>query len=216
MRFPESITAPLATLIVLAVLIAGCSSGENHNLTAEQVFSRMEQRVLGEEHMEFTVESSGALESSFAGWIRREGGELAMAAQGVWDGEPVTVSAETTRDLLVLNTPAQMERVKKEPFLSTAVLIGLTRMGVLHNLARLVAGKAPDRDGGGVREWVVAENIEFADEDRNRIRFDIVVAGTKSAVATIQVDPRSGLPIQREQTVEFPQGPMTVVETYRF
>ncbi|MBW3670702.1 MAG: hypothetical protein KY432_03415 [Acidobacteria bacterium] len=180
------------------------------------MFAKMEQRVMGAEHIEFEVESSGAFESSFEGWIHREGRELAMAAHGVWGGEPVTVSAETTRDLLVLNTPAQMERVKKEPFLSTAVLIGLTRMGVLHNLARLIAGKAPDHDGGGVREWVEAENIEFVGDDRNSIRFDIIVDGTRSAVATIRVDPRSGLPLQREQTVEFSQGSMTVVETYRF
>lgn len=171
---------------------------------------------MGEDLIGFNVTSAGAFESSFDGWITRQGGELAMAAQGTWGGEPVSVSAETTRDLLVLNTPEQMERVRREPFISTAVSIGLTRMGVLHNLARLVAGKPPDHDGGGVREWVRAENIEFVGEDRNTIRFDVVVAGTKSAVATVEVDPSSGLPIRREQTVEFAAGSMSVVETYRY
>lgn len=215
MRSQSAVTGSFIALLFVA-LTAGCSSGRSHNLTPEQVFARMEQRVMGADHIEFEVASSGAFESSFEGWIHHEGGELAMAAHGSWGGEPVTVSAETTRDLLVLNTPDQMERVKKEPFLSTAVLIGLTRMGVLHNVARLVAGKAPDHDNGGVREWVEVENIRFVGADRNSIRFDIIVDGTRSAVATVRVDPRSGLPLQREQTVEFPQGSMTVVETYRF
>lgn len=176
----------------------------------------MEQRLLREDRVGFTVQSRGAFESSFEGWISNEGGELAIVAEGLWADDSVTVSAETSRDLLVLNTPNRMMRVEREPFLATAVLIGLSRMGVLHNLARLVAGKAPDGADGSVRDWVEARNIAFAGDGPDAIRFDIFVSDTRSGYATIEVDPKTGLPVRREQTVEFPSGAMTVVETYRY
>lgn len=215
MRSRRRPTTALILLVLLGVSVTGCVSTESE-LSAAQVFARMEQRLLGVDSLEFEVASTGAFEASFEGWFRRDGGDLAIAAQGTWGGEPVSVSAETTRNMLVINTPKQIERVRREPFVATAVLVGLTRMGVLHNLARLVAGKAPDHADGGVRDWVAAENIEFVGDDRSAIRFDILVDGTKAGVALVRVDPVSGLPLDREQTVEFAEGSMRVVETYRY
>ncbi len=203
-------------LFLTIVLTVGCSSAEHLERSAEQVFDRMERALLGQDHIEFTVESSGAFESSFEGWMSRQTGELAMAAHGTWGSEPVVVSAETTRELLVLNTPTQVERLRREPFIATAVGVGLVRMGILHNLARLIDGKGPDHADGGVRDWVTAENIRFVNGGRDTVRFDILVDGEKSGVATVRVDPDSGLPVHRTQTVDFAAGSMTVVETYRY
>lgn len=202
-------------LVIGAAAGPGCSSIDEGR-DAVEVFERMEQRLLYQDRIGFTVRSEGVLESSFEGWISHEGGELAMAAEGQWAGDPVAVSAETTSEYLVLNTTTRMERIEREPFVAVAVLIGLSRMGVLHNLARVVAGRGPDRADGSVRNWVKPENIVFVGNDTATIRFDIVVNGTPSGVATVRVDPQTGLPVHREQSVEFPQGTMTVFETYRY
>lgn len=216
MSWSRSALETLARWSAIGLLVGGCASGSSVSRTPDEVFETMERVVLGEDHISFTVESHGVFESNFEGWITRENGELAMSAQGVWGGEPVSVSAETTRDLLVINTPTRMERVRREPFVSRAVSIGLTRMGVLHNLARLVAGKEPDHSDGSVRDWVRAENIEFVDGDPDRIRFDIVVDGSRAGDVVVTVDPASGRPLRREQTVEFVEGTMTVVEIYGY
>lgn len=204
----------IATISLVVVL--GCSSVEQKDLSPRQVFDRMEGSLLRQDRVRFTVSSEGIFSSSFEGWISHEGGELAMVADGLWANDPVMVSAETSRDLLVLNTPTQVERIEREPFLATAVFVGISRMGVLHNLARLVAGKGPDRADGSVRQWVEARNIQFAGDGMRAIKFEIWVSGQKSGTATMQIDPETFLPTRRDQTVEFPSGTMNVVETYQY
>jgi len=63
-------------------------------------------------------------------------------------------------------TSLRTERCFDEPVppeVREALVIGLTRMGILHNLARLVAGVPPDRASGGVRDWVEGREIAWAD-----------------------------------------------------
>jgi hypothetical protein len=43
--------------------------------------------------------------------------------------------------------------------LTEALVLGFTRMGILHNLARLTRGAAPDHADGGVREWVEVRDV---------------------------------------------------------
>ncbi len=92
-------------------------------------------------------------------------------------------------------------------------LIGLTHMGILHNLARSSESALPDHAGGGVREWVAAESFTLAFGRDSAPSFDLIVAGTPSGSVTLDIGP-SGLPAERHQTVRFPSGDMHLVERY--
>lgn len=93
------------------------------------------------------------------------------------------------------------------------MLIGLTRMGILHNLARLIAEAAPDHADSGVREWATVDDFAADPEDPAALSFAITVAGTPAATARLQLD-AAGLPLLRQQTVRFPGGEMRVTERY--
>lgn len=106
--------------------------------------------------------------------------------------------------------------------LTQSLLLGLTRMGILHNLATLTTPGMPDHSEGGVAEWVQTFDHHWvltADTGNNNsaIGFAITVDGTESATATLEIN-AAGLPLRRRQVVNF-QGieePMYVVEEYTF
>jgi hypothetical protein len=103
-------------------------------------------------------------------------------------------------------------------YLSEALLIGMTRMGLLHNLANLVGDAPPDGGDGGVREWGVVDSFGSGEPagpstDMETISFAITVAGTPSGSASLELDPE-GYPVERRQVVSFPGGEMRVVERY--
>jgi hypothetical protein len=99
-------------------------------------------------------------------------------------------------------------------------VLGLIRMGVTHNLAQLVAWEFVDHHDGDPDAWVeardvVAGEIEIREGRQLRpVRFTVVVSGKESAEATLWLDEEDGLPVLREQTVEFDEGSMTVVERF--
>jgi hypothetical protein len=205
----------VVSVAALPLIAFGCASVEGP-LTPEQVFQRAERTLLEAERLEmqFHVESSGAFEAVFDGSIVESTDLLLLEATGTWGGDAVSVSAEATADLLVLKTPAGASSRDRGRGLEEAIVIGLTRMGVLHNLARLVAGNPPDRADGGVRQWVSVEEIEFVAGNQNVLHFGIVVNGSRQGEATLYLDPVSGLPARREQVVRFPGGEMQVLEQY--
>jgi hypothetical protein len=98
-----------------------------------------------------------------------------------------------------------------------AMLIGMARMGLLHNLARLVAAMPPDRAAGGVTDWVRAEDIGWVSPVEGSagpgVRFRILVAGQDADDAELWLD-EAGFPLRRDQTVRFPQGDMRVREEF--
>lgn len=98
------------------------------------------------------------------------------------------------------------------------LLIGATRMGVLHNWAKLFASQDPDTGHGDVRTWVEVTDVAWQDGDpaSRALTFGIVVAGVPSGEATLELDAR-GLPARRAQTVRFGDAPdevMHVIERY--
>lgn len=204
---------PIAAVLPGLVMLA-CASGQAER-SPQEIFERMEQRLMLEDRIEFTVESTGAFEASFEGSIDQRGGEIALRAMGTWAGSPAAVSAETNGDSLVVTSPTERHDLDREPDVARSVIIGLSRMGVLHNLARLVTGRGPDHADGSVEEWVQARDLRWG-RSHDSIEFDIFVNGRRAAVASVRIDPATGLPVERRQTVEFETGSMTVVETYGY
>jgi hypothetical protein len=118
--------------------------------------------------------------------------------------------------------------------LGPALLLGLVRMGVLHNVARAWSAKPPDRadaepgaaPSAAMDAWVTTAGHRRPPTEPDRagapfesIAFDVVVDGTPVGDAALHID-ADGNPTAREQTVRFPGADpdhvveMTVVERY--
>jgi hypothetical protein len=194
---------------------------------SEQLQAVEDELIAVDFTMRFELESEGLVVSRLAGELRSQGDTLSLRARGSFEGQPVELILEADgqrlrgangRSTLELPQPAALEE---------AVVIGLTRMGLLHNLAMLVGARPPDRADGGVREWVQANAVvggsavgpaEPSDstgrEQPKALSFGIVVAGEHVGDATLWYDPASKLPLERHQLVSFPGGEMRVRETY--
>lgn len=164
--------------------------------------------------IEFGITAEGVVAAELDGRLRLEAGRaLTLTANGVFAGESIDVAADADSMYLWLdNGGLDTLRTERPDALDEAVLVGLTRMGLLHNLARLTTGRRPDHaEQGGVREWVTVD--EFA-EAQDGIAFALTVAGQPAGTAVLTLD-AAGLPARREQRVAFPEGEMRVIEHYR-
>src|SRR5690606_29242932 len=77
------------------------------------------------------------------------------------------------------------------PALREALAVGFMRMGLLHNVARLFAGAAPDHAEGGVTDWVEVHGLEWLPEQpvsglaARPLRFTVRVDGIDTAEAVL-------------------------------
>jgi hypothetical protein len=168
--------------------------------------------------VDFQVVSEGAFSASLQGQVvLGAGDELSLEASGTFGADSVRLWVRGTGDRMMWGNGATSSEDELPPALREAVVIGLVRMGVLHNLARLVSGAPPDRTDGTVRSWVQTEEVRWVPgepEDGARgIEFGILVSGERSADATVWLD-ADGRLIGRDQVVEFPGGQMRVIERY--
>jgi len=164
----------------------------------------------------YTARAEGAL-------LVAAGGRVRLSGKGAFGGEAMSV--ELWSDGARMRGGARAKPFAEQatpPGLAEALWVGLTRMGILHNLAELSEGSPPDHAEGGVRAWVrVGDPVVGAKEQvegvlARPLRFDILVRGSKaSGEATLWVDAATGLPVKRVQVVHFPDGDMRVVERYR-
>lgn len=191
---------------------------------AEALFQRMEQSLLERSTLQLTTEvrSEGAFESSLEGSVWLEAGNRATFDVAGSFGGPADLRLASDGERLRGGSAAGEFDVATPAHLNEAIVIGLTRMGILHNLARLVGGAPPDHMEGGVQDWVqVVEVRTEPEEDADgralrRFDFGLVVDGVRSGTASLWVDAESSLPVRREQTVQFDEGEMRVTEVYRF
>ena len=169
-------------------------------------------------HLPFTVEADGAVEAALTGdlFLGAEG-EARLQAEGTFAGRPLDVLlvSDGTR----MTWTGQETPVSVPSGLRDALVVGLTRMGILHNLARLSGGAPPDHMEGGVRDWVVlspdtAGAAPEAVEAGPDLARTITVAGTPSGSFRLVFGPGGAAPRVRRQGVDFPQGRMDVVERY--
>jgi hypothetical protein len=184
-------------------------------------FAQLEEELLQrpELRVSFHITSQGAFAAELEGVLTLGAGSgTSLVAEGTFGDEPVTLSLSTSEGQM---SGGSQERTFQEPLpngMREALVIGLTRMGLLHNLARLVAGAPPDRADGTVREWVEVRGVSWAASTEDApgtrgIHFHIWVAGQPAGEATLWLG-EGGLPVFREQVVRFPGGEMRVVERY--
>lgn len=217
-RMPMSRLSPLFAMLCLPGLAVG--QGES----ASEQLDRLEARLLGARrvHIEAKVQASGALQASFEGVTDLQDRNRArFSYTGSLAGKPAVVSLESNGRTLDLRNGAQSRNEPTGAESNRALLLGFTRMGLLHNLARCVQLAGPDHAGGGVTPWITLDSFRpttFAQDGElfgaPSLGFDLLVSEKPAATVQLWLDPATGLPRRREQVVRFPQGEMKVVETY--
>lgn len=207
------------------VEVAAAPTALDAKAPAAIVFADLERRLLDAPtlRMRYAVTSEGAFNASLNGTLeltQRTGVDLQAA--GVFGNAPAALHLRSDGEIMEGGSAQRTFRDPTAPALREALTFGLTRMGILHNLARLTGGAAPDHAAGGVSEWVEVRGVEYAADTAGAnpnwlgLRLPIYVSGTHTAEATLWLDRRTGLPVRREQVVTFPNGTMRVVEQYEF
>lgn len=209
-------------LAAACLLAAGAATAAGED--PAELMAQLESRLLSAKRVriEARIESRGVVASTLSGRSElRERNRASVAWSGEFAGKPVDMGLESDGRALELNRGDERRSEPSPRQCNRALLLGLTRMGLLHNLARLTALQAPDHAAAGVDQWVTLDAFRpttFAQggelEGLMSFGFDLVVAGQPSGSARLWLDPASGLPRRRAVTVRFPGGDMEVVETY--
>ena len=166
------------------------------------IFEDLETRLLsaGTVTMDYQVTSEGAFEADIEGRLEMTGGGIVrITGVGHFGNQPVALTLDADGSTMTFGNGETISQVDVPAALNEAVITGLTRMGILHNLARLTVTAPPDHGTGGARDWVVASGFST---DGTAITFDIFVDGQPSGSASLIVDEK-GLPVIRRQLVAF-------------
>jgi hypothetical protein len=118
--------------------------------------------------------------------------------------------------------------------LRSGLLVALSRMGLMHNIARLTGNQPPEKTDGTVFKWLEVKNAAFAkdhapdtpqanaelkqnDKKLMVVFYKLTVEG-KAGAADVElwIDTKSNLPTYRLITVHFPRGDMIVSEKYEW
>jgi len=190
---------------------------------AEAALAAVEQKLLDAASISFSfdIRAVGVVQAALSGSATiGPGNDAEIAAGGEFGGAAADISlsadSETTRGG---NGDMRFE-ADTAPALREGLVIGLVRMGLLHNLAMMSGGEAPDRIDGTVRDWVTYANVSVAPDEMvggmaaRRFQFTVVVDGQPAAIADLWVDAQTGLPVRRVQVVNFADGEMRVLELY--
>lgn len=197
------------------------SRGNDASSSADEAFMELEERLIQADSvdLDFLITAEGAVEVDLRGNLHTApDGGVGIIATGIFAGDSVDLLLRAERDEYEFGTGSGRSQAPRPEFLMEAVGVGFMRMGLLHNLAMLVANQPPDHANGGVREWVQVDSlsyIEFEGEESasRTVAFSIFVGGSPAGTATLELDGQ-GLPRVRRQTVQFPSGEMRVVERY--
>jgi len=177
-------------------------------------FAALEARLAAADTVRIAFEATaeGSVTAALSGALAIDrDAVVTLAAMGTFDGEPATLRLRADTERYTYGNAAELTMNRRPDGLVEALVIGFTRMGILHNLAMLTRGAPPDHVDGGARDWV---SVAAFRRDADAIGFDLTVAGEPAGSATLVLDD-DGLPVERRQTVPFPEGEMRVVETYR-
>ena len=145
---------------------------------------------------------------------------LNLDAAGTFAGKPTNIKLVSNGSRMRLTVGTEVIDMETPKALNEGILIGLTRMGLLHNLARLTSKAPPDKTDGTVQDWVQVSDIAISDvkdvpsEEAKMLTFKIAVAKRPAGDASLVVESHSGKLVSRKQTVRFPGGVMHVKEVY--
>jgi hypothetical protein len=206
-----------------ATPVEATADAKQKDAWAARTMTELEQRLQSATRVElaFVIESEGAVASQLEGKLAWErDGALSLIATGSFAGAPQQLELRGDAQTLTTMVGGQSHWTgARPPAVIEALVIGLTRQGLLHNLAMLSGGLPPDHADGGMAEWVeyvepqLGEPEVFGAGEARPLEFQITVEDQLVGHATLWLDER-GLPLERRQVVNFPEGQMRVTERY--
>lgn len=210
-------------LLALMVL-QGCASTPAGDKSAQKAYMAIEDKLMSTPvlRVDYEIEAHGLISADIDGDLVMQKPDLAaISANGVFiSGDVAPTLIADGKKMRGGNALPYFDHAVPED-LRTGLLIGLMRMGILHNLATLSQGLPPEGTDGDVREWVVAQDFQWqtlsrqsGDVELRGIGFSIYVDGEPAGDVVLWYDPISGLPVERVQVVHFPSGDMYVNERY--
>ncbi|MEM6784339.1 MAG: hypothetical protein AAF624_11475 [Bacteroidota bacterium] len=228
------------SVLALAVLLSlGCRSDErraapNPNAAAAvldmapaEAFETLRQGLLDQRFVRVDVsviaDSGRTASLSGALWLGPQN-RAWLRASGTFEGASVAPSLIADGLQMVYGRDGMTNfdaPIPTPAALNEALVVGFFGMGILHNLAMLTADQLPDHADGGAAAWVTTHDLAWGSPEERSGRalkpltFDIQVEGQPSGTATLWLDTATGHPVERTQTVAFPDGAMEVVERYR-
>ncbi len=222
---------PWITLCALIPLVtAGCAERDHTRQAPQQnpapipaeptvptdpaaAYEQMENTLLAAQYIQFSyhITSEGAFSADLRGDVVISSGERAeVSGSGTFGRDSVRVVLSSDATSMEFGRNGETLELITPAFLGEALIVGITRMGLLHNLARLVAAAPPDRAEGSVRDWV---EVGAFSADPAGLAFDITVGGEPAGAAKLSLT-EGGYPSVRRQIVSFPEGQMRVTERY--
>jgi len=99
------------------------------------------------------------------------------------------------------------------PELRDAMLIGITRMGLMQNIVLFTRDRPPANVEGHIREALTAH--DFAKAPGGAISYKLKAGNREMADAVIKINSKSHYPMSRKMTVHLDNGDMKVSETYQ-
>ena len=189
-----------------------------------ELMAQLQARLLNAKRVviESEVQSRGAVFSQLKGSAQiDERNRTRLNYSGQFGSKPAALALTADGRSQELRNGPDYRREPVQDETNRALLIGLLRMGQLHNLARLSGLQAPDHGDGLVERWVTLDNFRPTTyilggelEGTLSFGFDVLVNGALAASARLWLDHVSGLPRRREQTVRFASGEIVVTENY--
>ncbi len=227
-RVRATMTAPVYLLLGIAAVVSACAPADRRSPPAvtadhppDSVFDGLERRLLESSgtSIDFAITAAaGAFQTNLAGNLSMEpGNRVHLRAEGTFGPDSFALRLVSDGTRMRVSNGAVSSDHDTPAELNAAIVIGLTRMGLLHNLARLTQAATPDHAGGGVRDWVQVSNIVDSGgpmAGHRGVRFDLIVSGQPSGQADLSIEMETGVPRLRMQTVHFPDGEMRVEERY--
>lgn len=221
-------------LLCLASAMAIASCSDNADIgggtdraadeSAEARFRELEQRLLDAESVLIrgAAGSAGVVVSGLEGEALLASGNRAhLQFSGEFGGTGVTLALVSDGERTWGGNGTESFESEVPSGLNEGILLGFTRMGILHNLALLSSASPPDGTDGTIRDWATVSNFAWGEPEvidevpTETLMFDVTVHGTPSAKVILWLDESTGLPVQREQIVQFPDGEMRAVEVYQ-
>jgi hypothetical protein len=217
----------------MMMLLAGCAAGPRPvptSATAAERLALCEGALLGARNVTgtFEIDSKGENAAHLTGTLELiDGNALHLVAEGNFKTDPVQLEVDSrdstgTGRSTTKGPSVSSHRDPPASKLREAIALGLSRMGLLHNLALLSNDEPMEKTEGGVAEWVKALAPRDGASDTvngeacRRVDFSVEVEGKVRGEASMCIADATGLPLQRTQTVHFPAGDMTVSETFKW
>lgn len=198
-------------LLVLALAACGTTPTPAPVKSAPITLAAVETAMLDAAawRVEATIHSEGKFPADLmATVLATRDNRVHIDATGTFLGQPLTLRwvSDGARTSAGEPTPPETTR---------ALILGMARMGLLHNLVRLSGGgDAPDHAEGGAGDWVVA--IDPQPDDAGAIAFALRVAGDQVGRGTVRASagPHGVVMTERRTEVDFDGVGMTVEERY--